>query len=218
MNMKVLVIGGTTEGRLAASVLDEAGQPFIYSTLTGMQHVDTLHGTMISGGLRPEDIPDIAPALIVDAAHPFAVEAHRMAVEGGAAARIPVVRFDRIAVPKDSRVVYCDSYDEAVRAMEADGVKRLLALSGVRTIGKLKRWWTSHPDTYFRILDRDESRQEAEASGFSSSRLCYYKGSEADTPDLLESLSPDAIITKESGHSGGFESKLQAALDCGVRV
>ncbi len=218
MNQKVLVIGGTTEGRLAASVLDEAGKPFLYSTLSGLQQVDIHHGTVISGALCPDDIPNIAPGLIVDAAHPFAVEAHRMAVAGGALAGVPVVRFDRPDVYSDGRAVYCDSYDEAILAMEADGVKRLLALSGVRTISRLKRWWNSHPDTYFRILNREESRQEAVASGFPLSKLCYYTGSEADTPVLLDRLMPDGVITKESGHSGGFELKLQAALDRGIRV
>ena len=36
----ILVFGGTTEGRKAVQVLEEAGQPFYYSTKFGEQTLD----------------------------------------------------------------------------------------------------------------------------------------------------------------------------------
>ncbi len=36
----IIIFGGTTEGRLAASVLDEAGSPFFYSTRGALQQVE----------------------------------------------------------------------------------------------------------------------------------------------------------------------------------
>ena len=35
----ILIFGGTTEGRTAAETLDEAGQPFYYSTRGTLQEV-----------------------------------------------------------------------------------------------------------------------------------------------------------------------------------
>ena len=36
----IIICGGTTEGRLAGSVLDEAGSPFFYSTRGALQQVE----------------------------------------------------------------------------------------------------------------------------------------------------------------------------------
>ena len=47
----ILVLGGTTEGRIAAKVLDEAGKPFFYSTCGTEQKLSTSNGVRITGGL-----------------------------------------------------------------------------------------------------------------------------------------------------------------------
>ena len=46
----ILVFGGTTEGRKAAEVLEEAGSPFYYSTKTGEQELTLHHGERIEVG------------------------------------------------------------------------------------------------------------------------------------------------------------------------
>lgn len=216
--MSILVIGGTTEGREAAAVLDEAGAGFVYSTLTGLQQVDMHHGRAISGAMSADDVVALAPRMVVDAAHPYAVSAHRMAVDGARKAGVPVVRYERPPLSRLDGVTYCAGYDAAMEAMEADGVERLLALTGVRTIGRLKPWWLRHSDTVFRVLDRDESRQEALDAGFDTGRLCYYTGAEGETASLIGRYRPDAIITKDSGRAGGFTDKVNAALGAGVKV
>jgi UDP-N-acetylglucosamine:LPS N-acetylglucosamine transferase len=51
-NQKViLVLGGTTEGRKAVEVLEEAAQPYFYSTKGEVQQVASPHGTRITGAL-----------------------------------------------------------------------------------------------------------------------------------------------------------------------
>ena len=47
----ILVFGGTTEGRKAAEVLEEAGKPYYYSTKTGEQHITLHHGFRMDGAL-----------------------------------------------------------------------------------------------------------------------------------------------------------------------
>ena len=47
----LLVFGGTTEGRKAAEVLEEAGSPYYYSTKTGEQDLALHHGQRIDGAL-----------------------------------------------------------------------------------------------------------------------------------------------------------------------
>ena len=77
----ILVFGGTTEGRKAVEVLEEAGSPFFYSTKTGEQDLTLQHGTRIDGAMDAEAMKAFISQhdirLIVDAAHPFASTLHQ---------------------------------------------------------------------------------------------------------------------------------------------
>ena len=50
----ILVFGGTTEGRKAVEVLEEAGNAYYYSTKTGEQDIALHHGQRIDGALDAE--------------------------------------------------------------------------------------------------------------------------------------------------------------------
>ena len=50
----ILILGGTTEGRLAANTLDESGSPFYYSTRGDEQEVSLHHGIRLQGGMDAE--------------------------------------------------------------------------------------------------------------------------------------------------------------------
>lgn len=47
--------------------------------------------------------------------------------------------------------------------------------------------------------------------------MLYYDPSVPED-EVLRRIAPEAIITKESGESGGFEAKVEAALALGIRV
>lgn len=215
----ILVFGGTTEGRMAAKVLDESGAAYWYSTRGELQDVQLAHGIRLSGGMEVPEMEvfchehDIR--LLVDAAHPFAQALHRNVVELASRIGIPVIRYDRIYPPHDSDLVWCRDYTDAIDQLEKHGIGSLLALTGVNTITRLKPYWQGH-ECWFRILHRDESVDGALRTGFPADHLVYY-GTD-DTPSLLARLRPQAVITKESGTSGGFAEKIEAARQAGVRV
>jgi cobalt-precorrin-5B (C1)-methyltransferase len=100
--------------------------------------------------------------------------------------------------------------------MEQGGVRRLLALSGVKTISKLKPFWENH-DCLFRVLNRAESIDLACRQGFPKERLLYYQDTDDEEAVIFNSAA-DAILTKESGRSGGFQEKVEAARRLGVKV
>ena len=215
----VLVFGGTTEGRKAVEVLEEAGSCYYYSTRGAEQQMDLVHGVLLKGTMdeakmvaccREHDI-----RLLVDAAHPFAETLHRNILSLAARTGIPLIRYDRIYPPRSEDLIWCRDYDDAIQQMEARGVHRLLALTGVNTIGRLSRFWRQH-DCWFRILNRDTSKELARQHLFPEERLVYYEHD--DTAALLVQLQPQAILTKESGVSGGFEAKVDAARAAGVAV
>ena len=100
--------------------------------------------------------------------------------------------------------------------MKQDGIEKLLALTGTQTITKLQGFWKEH-DCIFRVLERSESVDIAIKAGFPKEKLIFYQPEE-DESLLFKQLSPQAIITKESGSSGGFIEKIEAALTNGLKI
>lgn len=224
----ILVFGGTTEGRTAAGVLEAAGTPYYYSTRGTEQVVDLVHGERISGGMDVKAILEFCRKhdirLLVDAGHPFAEELHRTVAIAAKQAGVPLVRYERIFPPHTDDIIWCKDYEDAIHKMESAGIHRLLALTGVQTIGRLKPFWQKH-DCWFRILDRDSSRQFAARHDFPKERLIQMHTEEAgirdeglEIPTLITSLQPQAILTKESGLSGGFQQKVEAAHKAGIPI
>lgn len=241
----VLIFGGTTEGRIAAQTLDAAGTPFYYSTKGELQEVMLHNGKRVCGAMdagameqfcRENDI-----RVVVDAAHPFAEGLHGTIDAVTARLGLEVLRYERdfnllagkrngisVGAP-EGEIILCGSYEEAVERLQQDGIVNLLALTGVNTIPKLKEYWSKGGNIcHFRVLDRDESRGLVAKAGFPMERILYFSEPEGDgdksaqvlanESSLMKGLAPQAIITKESGASGYFKEKVQAAMECGIKV
>ncbi len=204
----ILVFGGTTEGRKAVEVLEEAGTPYYYSTKTGEQDIVLHNGQRTDGALDAEAMRlfcrehDIR--LIVDAAHPFASRLHETIASMG----LPVVRYERIYPPRDEDITWIDDYTDIVAA-DLHG-KTLLATTGVQSIGKLKQLEAQGVRIVYRILNRESSILLAHEQGATDDQLCYYE--DGTMPPA------DAILLKESGLSGGFVEKVAEARAKGMRI
>lgn len=210
----ILILGGTTEGRIAAKVCEEAGKPFYYSTKTSQQDISCPHAIQIYGGMDENEMEDFCKKnhirLLIDAAHPFADKLHKNIAITSDKLRIPVIRLERSYIDEDKiSATWFNSYDEAIEYLTSHRITKLLALTGVSTIGRLKPYWQNN-DCRFRILDREESRSIAEQSGFPLEKILYYN-SDGNEHELFKSINPQAILTKESGETGGFSDKLDAA-------
>ena len=169
----ILVLGGTTEGRLAVKVLDEAGKSYFYSTRGELQQVSCRNGERVTGGMDEQKMEEFCRSngirLLVDAAHPFAAQLHKTVEQVSRKLNLNVVRFERKYPPRTDDVIWCKDYNDAVLRLKEDGISRLLALTGVQTIGKLRDFWADEnlkPECWFRILDREESLSLAIGQGF----------------------------------------------------
>lgn len=218
----ILIFGGTTEGRIAADVCDEAGKKFFYSTKSDKQHIETHHGVRLTGAISAEELKTFCKAndirCIINAAHPFAENLHMTIRQ----ADVPVIRLQREFGKAIEGVIYCSDYTDAIKKMEAANIKSLLALSGVNTIAKLKGYWEHHKTT-FRILNREESLTQCVASGFPTENVIFYNENSClptkdEEKEMMLKIGCDAILTKESGTTGGFEAKVYAALETGAKV
>ena len=203
----ILVFGGTTEGRKAVEVLEEAGTPYYYSTKTGEQNITLHHGQRIDGALDAEAMllfcrkHDIR--LVVDAAHPFASQLHATIAEVAETMLIPVVRYERIYPERDPDIEWIDDYSQV-----PTDVRSLLATTGVQSIGKLRYLEAQGIKVVYRILNRESSIRLAHEQGVTDEHLCFY-------PQTVET---EAVLMKESGESGGFSEKVKEAKDKGMRI
>ena len=215
----ILVFGGTTEGRKAADTLEESGSVYFYSTKTGEQDLTLHHGQRLDGALTHEAMLTFCRKqgirLIVDAAHPFASTLHATIAQVSSSLRIPVIRYERIYPPRDSDITWIDDYSDLDYILpslsrEGQGVGRLLATTGVQSIGKLKHLEAEGIKVIYRILNRESSIVLAHQQGASDNQLCYYD--DGDMPIA------DTILMKESGISGGFIEKVNEARRKNMRI
>ena len=223
----ILVFGGTTEGRIAVKKLEEAGNIYYYSTRGDEQEVVLQHGIRLTGALNAQQLIAFCQEhnirLLIDAGHPFAEVLHQTVAEVATALDIPAIRFERIYPSRNPEIIWCKDYADAIQQIQQHGVKRLLALTGVQTIAKLKFLISKGVDCYFRILNRESSLKIAHENGISSDHLIFYDTDRTNSEDSIHLSSfngklPDAMITKESGLSGGFVEKVEEAKKQGMRV
>lgn len=216
----ILVFGGTTEGRAAVEVLEGAGQLYYYSTYGDSQQIECRNGIRLTGKRDAEEITGFCREkgiqLLVDAAHPFAAQLHQNIAQAAIALDIPVIRYERTYPPRDPQLIWCDTFEEALIYLETHRVQRLLALTGVKTIPRLKSYWEKQ-DCWFRVWDRQHSLPLAEAYGFPAEQLLFFEDGEEEAA-LLKRLSPGAILTKESGESGYYKEKVKAAQTLEIPV
>ena len=207
----ILVFGGTTEGRRAVEVLEEAGSLYYYSTKTDEQEIHMHHGIHLVGVLVREAMIDICEKqsirLIIDAAHPFALHLHQTIADVAESLAIPVIRYERIYPPRDTDVEWIDDYSQIPQDIHS-----LLATTGVQSIQKLKPLEQQGMKIYYRILPRESSIDMALQQGATEEQLIYYEDSSTIEIDA------DAILLKESGISGGFIEKVKAAKEKGMRI
>ena len=203
----ILVFGGTTEGRKAVEVLEQAGSSYYYSTKTGEQEVTLHNGQRTDGAMDYETMlafcQQHAIRLIVDAAHPFASRLHETITKVAESMHIYVVRYERIYPPRDPAIEWIDDYSQI-----PTNIHSLFATTGVQHIHHLKHLEAQGVKVIYRILNRESSIRLAHEQGATNDQLCFY-------PQMAEA---EAMLMKESGESGGFSEKVEAAKKMGMRI
>jgi precorrin-6A/cobalt-precorrin-6A reductase len=212
--MKVLVLGGTTEGRLLASALAERPSFSVISSLAGRVHDRVpLPGDVRVGGFGgvaglARFLTDARIDTVVDATHPFAATISAHAVAACRQVAVPLLVLRRPAwspVPGD-KWIHVPSLAAAASAVAP--FDRVFLTTGRQSLGlfaSCSSWFLvrtveppsgSAPPRMRLILDRGPFTLEGEES-------------------LLRSHSIDVVVTK---NSGGRAPKLEAARSLGRPV
>ncbi|MHB0981242.1 MAG: precorrin-3B C(17)-methyltransferase [Thermoleophilia bacterium] len=222
---RLYMLGGTSFARNLAVDLEEAGYRVRLSVATslGAGEVERepsggIHvGRLGSPGLAGE-IAGWGAGALLDATHPYAVEASRTAEKAAVAAGVPLLRAVRAAwVPDgEDRVRFFDTAAELTAALLAGGHRAFF------TVGAkgLQEFAGSGLRLAARVLPTPDSVAAALAAGVASEDLiaAYPPFDELFTRACLQRLGCDVIVTKESGREGGLEEKLAAARAAGAEL
>lgn len=223
--MKIVIFGGTSEGRLLSHELAKAGAQVVVSVASeyGAEEQGAAEGVRIACGKKDEEeicamIEDAD--LVVDATHPFAVIATdniRKAAERVGVERLRLLR-DESAADDGATMIHAEDAEDAARiAAEAGG--RVLLTTGSKDLGLYAQ--VLDPEHLFpRVLPLIASIEACEEAGIPHRNIIAVQGpfSENLNAAVIQDYKIDLMITKDSGAAGGFPEKIRAAGTCGIPV
>ena len=236
--MKALVFAGTTEGREAALMLARTGISVTVFTATDYGH-EVLDGaadglqnlTVESGRLSEEQIRELllgeAPdTLVIDATHPYAAQVTaniRRACMDAQKRYIRIVRKSTFKSAADSAgvTVLADAQALCEWANREENIKKKILLT---TGSKDLRIYTeieSYRDRVWpRILPDMDSLRIATELGYKKSNIICMQGPFSTEMNIamIKSVGAQVLVTKDTGKTGGFDSKLEAALRSGIEA
>lgn len=219
----ILVFGGTTEGRNIAQFLESKKIPFLYSTKTKLQQLPGSCALALHGAMDKQQMIQCCiehkVRLIINGSHPFATLLHHTIASAAQKLNIKVLRLQRHYPDLNNQAyVNCfDSFQCACEYLLKKKLEPLLALTGVQTIPLLENYWR-HNECWIRILNSDASKKRALALEFPSENIIASDPGDSlqQEIELIRGTKAQAILTKESGDSGFFLSKMNAAQTCKI--
>ncbi len=219
--MRVLIFGGTTEGRQLAQRLSEAGLEVAVSVATdlGAEELEQIGGlTVLVGRRTTEEMVRLLAQFdcCVDATHPYAVLASQSIRAACEQTGVPLRRLVRGA-GGETEGRWVDSAAQAaewLRTREGNvllttGAKELGAFSGLS------------PERLFpRVLPVEESIAACRALGVPTRNIIAMHGpfSQRLNEAVLEEFQIRFLVTKDGGRAGGFMEKVSAARNLGVEL
>ena len=240
---KVLIYSGTTEGRMLAQQLAQAG-------IECDVHVATEYGQIVMpqldrvnvhvGRLDDNEMYEAARngyAAVVDATHPFATEVSANIRKSLETLDVPYIRLARkMDIVTDTaqeneggntgnrnsgngHVRYFADYESCAAALEStDG--NILLTTGSKELGIFCNDGKLCERLYVRVLPGQDNIALCEAAGIRGKQIIAMQGpfsTEMNTA-LINQFSIKYIVTKASGEHSGFAEKLEAARNCGIEA
>ncbi|MDD2979659.1 MAG: precorrin-6A reductase [Hespellia sp.] len=229
MCKKVLVFGGTLEGRKITEYLLELGAEVQVCTATayGGSLLEPCHGLTISHDRlnrteMEQLIQSYQPLLVVDATHPYAVEVSenvRAACEKEGAEYLRLLRESEEVTGETSDVVWVESVAEAVAFLKTTR-GNIFVTTGSKELSAFTELAEYKERVYARVLSTAAVAEKCEQLGFCGSHLIGMQGpfSKELNVAMLRQTGAAYLVTKESGKAGGFLEKCEAAEEMGVTL
>ena len=219
---KVLVFAGTTEGYeicrfLADHKIETKG--FVATEYGSKSLTENEFLTVQTGRLDAADMEEVflqeKPEMVLDATHPYAAEVTvniRTACENTQTAYYRVLRE---AGEHEDRAVYVDSVQAATDYLNQTQGNVLLTTGSKELVG-----FTGMKDyqnrLYARVLSLPNVMKACAELGFEGKHLIGMQGpfSRELNAAMLRQYDCRYLVTKDTGKAGGFQDKIDAALEC----
>lgn len=231
---RILIFGGTTEGRLLAEYCHQQEIEAYVSVVSGygadlLPESEYLH--VLSGRMAREAMEGFMKRAsiraVFDATHPYAAEATRNIKEACGRARVSYLRVTRESAAAEnpggdsgkgpaaafaSQVVYVHSVEEAVCYLK-DREGDILVTTGSKELAAYTALPGYEERLYVRVLPSCAAISACEDIGIRGKRIIAMQGpfSEEMNRAMMRQLGVRYLVTKEAGTAGGFLEKLSAA-------
>lgn len=231
---RILIFGGTTEGRLLAEYCHQQEIEAYVSVVSGygadlLPESEYLH--VLSGRMAGEAMEGFMKRAsiraVFDATHPYAAEATRNIKEACGRARVSYLRVTRESAAAEnpggdsgkgpaaafsSQVVYVHSVEEAVCYLK-DREGDILVTTGSKELAAYTALPGYEERLYVRVLPSCAAISACEDIGIRGKRIIAMQGpfSEEMNRAMMRQLGVRYLVTKEAGAAGGFLEKLSAA-------
>lgn len=223
---RVLIIGGTTEGRRLAGKLAESREVHMTVATEYALHLlekEKEQGVhLYPGRLNGEELLDLAqtiqPACIIDSTHPYAREVSQNARQAAASLEIPFYRIIR-KKQGNGEMIRVHSTAEAVEYLK-NTAGNILLTCGSKEMGCFTSLAAYQERIFARILPSQEVLRKCIDLGFAASHLTLMQGpfTKEFNKAHLQMVNARYLVTKDSGKEGGSREKIQAAEELGIPV
>ena len=219
---RILIFGGTTEGRLLAQALSRRGVSAAVSVATklGAEELSGLPGiTPLVGRRTAEEMAALLSGYdkCVDATHPYAREVSANIRSACRSAGVPLRRLLRRESPLPPDSVRVDSAGAAA-ALLAGREGNILLATGAKELPAFAPLDQSR--LFPRVLPAEESLLACRRAGIPPKNIIAMHGpfSQKLNEALLEQFHIRWLVTKDGGAAGGFPEKAAAAQSAGAAL
>lgn len=224
---KVIIFGGTTEGRRLAETLAKQDILCVYCVATeyGKEPIEESHCIQIHAGrMDSSSMLELyeceQPDAIVDATHPFA-QAVKTEIENSLF-RYKTVPFYRLAREEESvDVSNCSFFDNALdcaRALE-NTTGTIFLTTGSKELPVFCQSEDLKERIVARVIPNSESLEICKEQGLKGSQIIAMQGpfSKAMNVAFLKEAKASILVMKEGGHASGEAERIEAANVLGIK-
>lgn len=222
---KVLVFAGTTEGRELAELLADSNIKCSVCVATdyALELMNDKRLDVNCGRLTEEEMEvlmrDGKFDVVVDATHPYAQIVSQNVRQAADKESISLIRLRRSTESAEEGFVSFKTHEEC-SAWLSFQTGNILLTTGSKDLGSYAKNETIKNHLFVRVLPGEESIRLCTANGITGRQIIAMQGpfSAQMNECILREYSIDWMVTKISGHAGGFEEKVEAAKKAGVGV
>ncbi len=221
---KVLVFAGTTEGYEICRFLAEhqiKTMGFVATEYGSKSLTENEYLTVQTGRLDEAAMEQVfaqeKPKMVLDATHPYAAEVTLNIRTACGQTQTPYKRVLRESGGHEDKAVYVESVQAAAQYLDQTQGNVLLT-TGSKELAGFTGMKDYQDRLYARVLSLPNVMKACAELGFEGKHLIGMQGpfSRELNAAMLKQYDCKYLVTKDTGKAGGFQDKIDAALECGA--